>query len=361
MEQSQLNQAHKKLLTEQIIALGEAGHTIEGLQLRQMDWDTLKVHGMDFNQTAFQGNRFYQLDWKESTVMQSVFYQCHWHEGNWENISFIACRFINCRISGALLKLVNFSECEFENCIFDGVQIENVSLVMNDKVALNLVECRGEVLIFTDNKATTIAMERCALSKVVFTKFDFKQLQLKETTLTHLVVLESQAAGYDFSKMSLVFCQFTGSDLREANFAHSDVSQGGFMNCQLERANFTGANLKTTLFVKTKAQGANFSGTYAELANFSEADCQGANFDGANLLMAQMQHGQLQQASFRGSAMHFTDFSYADISRADFREGEFMRSRHHATRDYETRYGAKYGILPSDGTQLKADQWLKKR
>lgn len=251
-------------------------------------------------------------------------------------------------------------QCEFENCLFEEVKIDNVNCVMNNSLDLKLLACHGEVMVFTDNKGVKLQLEESDIAKMILTKFNFKELSIQNSKLKHLVVLDSQAPGYDFSKLFMQYVQFTGSDLREANFSDSNVSQGGFMNCQLEGASFARANLHQTLFVKSKAQGADFTASYAELSNFSEADCSGAKFDGANLLMAQMQHAQLQQASFRGSSMHFTDFSYADISRADFREGDFMRSRHHATRNEGTRYGAEYGILPSDGTQLKADQWLRK-
>lgn len=358
MQSSMLNTQHKALLQEQIIAPGEAGESLQNLQLCRMDWDTLRLHGLGFQRVVFQENRFYCTEIKETNITQGMFYSCQWFESVLDNVTFMACRFVQCCFSYTQLKQVNFIECEFEDCCFEEVDIDNINFVMNKKLHLLLTHCRGEIITVVDNQQLALRMEDSHLSKCVLVKFDFAQLQLKNTSLPHLVVLESQAQGYDFSDMSLVFCQFTGSQLQQSKFSRSDVSQGSFMNCQLEGADFRQARLYQTLFMKSVLKQADLRESYAELANFSEADCQGALFDDSHLMMAQMQKAQLQQASLQRCLMHFTDFSYADMSGADCREGEFMRSPHHATIHDKTRFTHKIGILPTDEQQLKADQWL---
>ena len=189
--------------------------------------------------------------------------------------------------------------------------------------------------------------------------FDFANLAIENTRFTNLIALECTAKAYDFSGLHLVQSQFTDSKMAGADFSQAELSQSCFKGCDLQACRFDHATLRQALLLEANAAHAVFAGAQMECANLSGADCERAVFRGADMNMTILNQCNLQHADFGEGSMPFTDFSYSNLSHADFRGGHFMRSKHHAVIDSDTRYGSRDGVLPPDRDLLQAEQWVK--
>ncbi len=118
-----------------------------------------------------------------------------------------------------------------------------------------------------------------------------QQSELKKKALDALKRAESLAyqdlAGIDFS----------GEDLRGANFS----------NCYLEQCNFSQTNL----------EGANLSGAIAARCNFSHANLKSVNLKDSNIGACDFNYSDLSHAETEGCEYGKSNFSYATLTNLD--------------------------------------------
>ncbi len=93
---------------------------------------------------------------------------------------------------------------------------------------------------------------------------------------------------------------FTGQDLRRAEFASENLAQANFQGADLQGAVFNGSNLSGA-----NLQGVDFSNGIGYLSNFNQAD----------LTNAVLADSMLLRSTFKGAKIEGADFTYAAIDR----------------------------------------------
>ena len=112
----------------------------------------------------------------------------------------------------------------------------------------------------------------------------------------------------DRSEIDLIGANFSGADLRKADFSEAIFYSGATPYGGVGGVDFSEANLYE----------ADFSGSYLEGANFFGADLLGANFFGADLRRANFSGSYLEGTNFSGSYLGGTNFSGADLFGTNF-------------------------------------------
>jgi len=119
----------------------------------------------------------------------------------------------------------------------------------------------------------------------------------------------------DRSKIDLIGANFSGADLRKADFSEANLyskanlyGEVDFSEANLYEADFSGSYLEGANFFGADLLGANFFGADLRRANFSGSYLEGANFSGAILL----------GTNFAGAILFGTNFSGANLGGANF-------------------------------------------
>lgn len=344
---------------EQFLSRIRDGESIEGHLYKNMQWHRTAWHGAEIRQCIFEGNRFVEMEWWSCHVDAVVFADVRWSAATLRDCVFVNCRFVDCVFEQTTLNTHQFIHCHFERCVFTACRYTEGSLLKATALDLRIEASQVEKLVLSGNQQVRLRFQDSDFSHLVLTDFDFKDMEIANTRLTNLIALDCVARDYCFRGLHLVQSQFTDSDMAGSDFSHADLSQTCFKSCDLRRCRFDHAVMRQALLLQANAAGAVLASAQLESANFSDADCEHAVFRGAQMNMTILNRCNLQHADFSGCDMPFTDFSYANLSYADFRGGRFMRSKHHAVIDHETRYGSRDGILAPDHALLRAEQWVK--
>ena len=144
---------------------------------------------------------------------------------------------------------------------------------------------------------------------------------LRYLSLTGTLLINSS-----FSRRDLVYANFSGSDLTDAQFENCLLHNADFTHAVIVRANFIAAELPSGQFDYIHSRRASFARanvfnatfTHASLASsdFSNCDCRGTDFSFAKLTDANFDRAHLKR----------TRFINADVSGATFNQSSFSQT-----------------------------------
>ena len=110
-----------------------------------------------------------------------------------------------------------------------------------------------------------------------------KELKNKITEEPIISIQEIITTGNDVQVKFLIFNNFSGSILQNADLQNGSFFHAGFGYADLKNANLSNSNLSQTYLVGANLEGANLEGANLEGANLKGANLKGANLKGANL------------------------------------------------------------------------------
>lgn len=91
-----------------------------------------------------------------------------------------------------------------------------------------------------------------------------------------LGIISAPATALDYERESLIGVDFSGKDLRDAEFTKANLRQGNLSHADLRGVSFFAANLE-----EANLEGANLSGATLDLARFNRANLTNAILEGA--------------------------------------------------------------------------------
>ena len=134
----------------------------------------------------------------------------------------------------------------------------------------------------------------------------------------HLEILRKGVRHWNESKENapetvrdLSSADFTGLDLRGANFTQDDLSFATLRGADLREADLTDANL-----LQADLRDADFTGAVLRGADIRHTPASAAKFIGANLIRAQLEDATLVGADLQGALLIGADFMGADLRHA---------------------------------------------
>jgi len=134
----------------------------------------------------------------------AVFYDCHFKRCSFASASLIDCRFVNC----------TFSDCDFSLAKLPGCQLSSVRF------------------------------EKCKLIGIDWTEAIWSGISIgnplvyKDCALNHSTFLGLELPGIQF-----IDCTVIGVDFREADLSQGDFSGSDLLDSLFQHTNLTGANL----------------------------------------------------------------------------------------------------------------------
>lgn len=114
---------------------------------------------------------------------------------------------------------------------------------------------------------------------------------------------------------------FRSVDLRNVSLAGANLTQASLRGAILTGVDMTNvATMQEADFTEAVLNGANFSGTNLRRANFASVQAEGANFNGAHMTSANGLSANFTLASFRNTDMTHINLRQANMTAADFTE-----------------------------------------
>ena len=110
---------------------------------------------------------------------------------------------------------------------------------------------------------------------------------------------------------------FTGANLRGANFSESDVSGMILEEADIRDANFHLADLTDAIMTKVDARGADFTESTLKGIELKDANLSGADFTGASIKGADLSRADLTDAILRDAVLLTAFLTDANLTGAD--------------------------------------------
>jgi uncharacterized protein YjbI with pentapeptide repeats len=262
-------------------------------------------------------------------------------------------------------------------------------------VCLTLATFPGEwhVNVFTGHWPSSVQCERWLQRKIYLVDLRFDRLDLPHVDVIDHQKLEqiekaTEKAGEkpyqgertrvmrerdlncsDFSDYSdLRRIDWTGAQLRGANFAHTKLQGASLANVELEGANLDvaqlqdtsldgaglqdasldGANLQGAYLLKAQLQGAKLNYAQLQGANLDRAQLQGASLLGATLQGASLFNAELQGAFFPSAKLQGAELNYAQLQGANLDRAQLQG----ANLNFAQLQGALLGGTELQGASL---------
>lgn len=186
---------------------------------------------------------------------------------------------------GAEGKRVNFRNVDLRNVRLDGANLMQASL-------------RGAIL-------TNVDMTRVAtMQEADFTEAVLNGANFSGTNLRRANFASVQAEGANFSSAVMTSANGLSANFTLAQFRHSDLT-----HINLRQANMTAADFSETDLTEANCRSANFSGAKFHRATLVNADMRHTQCDGADFAEANMKQTQFKDATFDG--VSFTNANFA--------------------------------------------------
>lgn len=170
-----------------------------------------------------------------------------------------------------------------------------------------------------------------------------RRLVVQVCDLAHL-----NFAGMRLEEAEFIQCNFTGADMRNADFQRAVIPGGTFDGADLSGANFYRADLRGSTFEDANLTNTGFTQADLRLASRAGADGQsnwdgaatGSRFRGARLVGTNLAKSKLRDADFHGAALNDTDLSGAELNRANFQGADLDGAKLTGAHLMETNFRA---------------------
>ena len=138
-----------------------------------------------------------------------------------------------------LLKGEDYIDCTFEGCRWQGPRIENCSFV-----GCTFRKCQWSGVVFSFTRMTDARLENCAFRGIAW-----GGLRGKSALAQPLAAVKNCMFQYnDFSGMSLIGFDFSGSEFRDCRFDNCKLSGACFQGVRLGESQFTRCTLEKADF-----------------------------------------------------------------------------------------------------------------
>ena len=257
------------------------GTNLSNVDLSGMDLTGTNLSLSDLTQTDFSGSNLKLAKMANSNLMYTDFSDsnlllCSFSESdliqtklptdilrmNFNQSEFHSVDFSNKIIQGTTFGKSNFTNTSFENTIGNPMILE---LTISDLSILDLPVDEFMLKVYGSTPATEVEITEYENYLIV------KSIMYNDFSLTDL-----ESANFKNSNFS--YTAFSAANLLNADFENSILSQSYFEYSVLKNANFKSADLTLA-----NLEGANLEGANLEGANLEGANLEGANLEGANL------------------------------------------------------------------------------
>lgn len=135
--------------------------------------------------------------------------------------------------------------------------------------------------------------------------------------------LEESTSPQTFVDCDLRASTFQGLNLEEVAFIGCNLQCARFNNAKLVQPLLDDSDARWSVWKHTtldsgNLRGSQFSGADMRYADFSHCDLTGARFHSVDARHAKFDHANLTDCDFSGSDMRHASFSYAELNRTDF-------------------------------------------
>lgn len=132
------------------------------------------------------------------------------------------------------------------------------------------------------------------------------------------ILPDIHAAMFEISRLSDLIIKHKISDTTNVNIRNCQLSGGIFRGYSLIFVNFSNSELRSTSMQNAILEKADFSGADLSDAKLGGAKCDEADFSDAILTKARFSGAELRGAIFKGAVIFHTQFDNADLSEAVF-------------------------------------------
>jgi len=161
-----------------------------------------------------------------------------------------------------------------------------------------------------------------------------KGAQLKGVQLAYVTIDGAFLVNADLRGANLAWADLRQADLRGARLDGANLYGANLQGAQVDGISLRGADLRlvnlsglrspSTRRISFKdLRDANFANTNIRGLNFSERKLEGANFQGANLKNVNFRYAELSGSSFQGASLENVEFSKANLTDVNFQEADF--------------------------------------
>lgn len=147
------------------------------------------VYDGEFNSDILEG-----IDARSLGFTRCIFTNTTFGTNDIAHISFADCTFINCDLSGFVLRDGSMHRSVLRGCRASGMQADKS--VLTD---VKFIDCLTSYLTITDCKLTNLHFERCDLTKMMLHTCKLKGLKFTGSNLTSGEFVSTPLKGIDFS------------------------------------------------------------------------------------------------------------------------------------------------------------------
>jgi uncharacterized protein YjbI with pentapeptide repeats len=161
--------------------------------------------------------------------------------------------------------------------------------------------------------------------KVIRRREQAIELLAQKQALNGYIAQVVDLSGLDFSEQDLTKIKLIHCDLRNCNFAKSNLTNALLMGSDCSGANFSNAILFNARLDETKLDDTNFSKADCEQAKFSKSVASNINFSHANLQQSKLLHIDWQTINFQGADATKTIIQKAKFKNINMNDAIFQR------------------------------------
>ncbi|MEM7412535.1 MAG: DUF2169 domain-containing protein [Myxococcota bacterium] len=274
---------------EQVTAKVEAGETLEGEALQELDLAGAHLAEGRFDQADLQGARLAGADLQQASF---------------EGARLVGADLAGARLAGANLRGADLTGARLGEADLRGACLEETILDGADLQQATLSEVAGEAASFVGARLSQAQLEGAAFPASDFSDAELGGANFAASNLSEALLegAQGEAAVFDEANLTKLHagarCVFPG-----ASFVRVSAAESSFEGAVLHGARFPGATL----------EHADFSG--ADLLEAELVRCQmpGARFDRAQLVRAQLNESNLFRGSFERANLHAADLRGANL------------------------------------------------
>ena len=260
-----------------------SGAKLAGAALTRADLTGADLTGADLTDSNLSGAILSHSRLRDARLDRARFLGSHFDGADLSGVSLsetclIEASLADVRLTGAVIRDVQFVKCDLSKLRLDGARLDNVVLVESDTAGV---------------RAAAAHFERCALIG----------LQAEDADLTDAEFVRSACIG--------------DAKLGRARMAGLVSRRSGWRGADLHGADLTAARFDESDLGETDLTGACLHRASLRRVTLNKANAAGADFYGATLLEAQARDVDFTRASLHGANLYSADLTDARLALCD--------------------------------------------
>jgi uncharacterized protein YjbI with pentapeptide repeats len=312
---------------ESVQASLDEGGSLEGADLRGLDFSDLDLQGADFTGAnlagvPFRKTKLQQANFTKANLAKADFSEADMKQANAAEADFSGAKMQRTVLKEADLTGATLVKADLTGAVLDGAVFEAAILAGACLVESSAVGTRFPSADLTEANFQKGVCLKADFSKATLNRADFQKANLTEAcmlgaighelNLTGAVLTNLRGGGScDFTGAKLVESQGNGSmwktaNLTGADFRHARMEEALFTSALLKQSNLSVANLRAARFNKANLTGAKLMQANLFQGNFEKADLTKADFSGSNLFEAEFLDAVLEGTVTTGANISMT-------------------------------------------------------